>query len=1140
MEHHEIRAYHNSYQTEYRNPFGAVLCGQDITLKLEILSDAEVDDCCLRVWEEDSRETVLPMRFIRKHKENGSTKQIYEIGYQAPADPGLVWYYFVFRSGSATYYYGDNKDKLGGQGELSEHLPKSYQITVHKAMKVPDWYKDGIMYQIFVDRFRNGYPNGEVRNVKKNSMIHGHWNDNPFYIKTPDGKIARWNFFGGNLRGVIEKLPYLEELGISILYLNPIFEAASNHKYDTADYYKIDPMFGDEEDFLELVEKARERGISILLDGVFSHTGSDSLYFNRYGSYPGLGAYQSDQSPYHSWYRFKDNKIRYDSWWGIEDLPTINKDDPTFREFIFGGEDSVARHWIRKGARGWRLDVVDELPDDFVKDLRIAVKKTDPEAVLIGEVWEDASHKISYGRLREYFWGDELDAVMNYPLRSILLDFLLGRAPAGLAAHRIFCLLENYPKENFNANMNLIGSHDKERILTLLGEAPDPAQLTEEQKAAFRLSPEARRKAVARLKVMALFQMTMPGVPCIYYGDEAGLEGYADPYNRGTYPWGREDRELLDWYKKLTTMRREYPLFNDGLFAPLHRGDDVFGLRIRKGEEEILVYHNRSVETEAKIHCESCNGKKQVLELLTGEKIHGNTMTLEPLGSKVLYIRRHPEGMKELEKRSGILLHISSLPSKWGLGDLGMPAMDFVDFLEEAGQTLWQILPLNPTGQGNSPYQSPSVFAGNTSLISLEDLAEEGLLSREDLESALGKRKASEERTDYQGAAAAKEKLLKKAFYSFLNQIAKAGKGGFLSLASFKKFQEEQKFWLEDYCLYEVLKQMNHGKPWFEWENPSRDPAYLDLIRVKHSQEMEYHRFLQYAFYHQWRALKDYAGRKGIRIVGDLAIYVAGDSADTWAHREYFTLDEEGRPSAQAGVPPDYFTEGGQLWGNPLYEWRKLRRDGYSWWKERIANGLLLYDSIRLDHFRGFEGFWSVPAGEANAVNGRWIKGPGKHFFETLEEAFGKLPFIAEDLGFITPEVVNLMAIMGYPGMKVFQFEAEELERGGAELAASVVYSGTHDTDTLLGWYQKNRADGYQSGENLDQCYGILEKLYGSEAPWVIVPMQDVLMLDSRARMNVPGSPEGNWTWKLRKGEPGDRITRWLRSMAEQTNRNSL
>lgn len=1143
MEHyHEIKAYHNSYQTDYRNPFGAVICGQKILLKLEILSDVFVKGCSLRIWEHESQEKILPMRFIRKNSENGSTKQIYEIEYQAPREPGLVWYYFIFSTLGETYYYGDNKEMLGGQGELSQSLPHSYQIMVHKPMAVPDWYKTGIMYQIFVDRFRNGNPDGKIANLKKRSLIHGDWTDTPFYLKTSEGKIDRWNFFGGNLKGVIEKIPYLEELGVSILYLNPIFEAASNHKYDTGDYFKIDPMFGDEQIFDELIRKAAEAGISIILDGVFSHTGSDSIYFNKYGNYYGLGAYQSESSPYHRWYKFDDHKIHYDSWWGIEDLPTINKEDPSFQDFIFGSGNSVARHWIRKGVKGWRLDVVDELPDDFVRKLRQAVKETDPQAVLIGEVWEDASHKVSYGKLREYFWGDELDSVMNYPLRSILLDFMLGKNPAGLTAHKILCLLENYPKENFNANMNLIGSHDKERILTLLGDAPDPSTLTEEQKAGFKLSVEARKKAAARLKIMVLFQMTMPGVPCIYYGDEAGLEGYADPYNRGTYPWGREDMELLNWHKKMTSLRREYDIFHHGRFTPIHRGDDLFGLKIKSDEEELLVYYNRNAEQKAEIHCESTNGKKLVLELLSGEKIKKSNLLIDPLEAKVLYSRKHTEGLKQLGRRSGILMHPTSLHTPWGIGDLGQSSRDFIDFLVDSGQSLWQILPLNPVGQGNSPYQSHSVFAGNTLLISMEKLMTEGLLAEADLKAGLAQVEDPGDKVDFQGGRIAKDRLLKKAFFSFLSMITKSRNSDYVSMTSYQRFQEEQNYWLEDFSLYNVLKEKSGGKPWYEWEPAaaSRDGVFLRQFKEKHSQEVEFQKFLQYTFYHQWAELKAYANERGISIIGDLPIYVAGDSAATWTDRRYFDLDSNGRAISLSGVPPDYFCENGQLWGNPLYNWRAMEKDGYAWWKRRVRNALGLYDYLRLDHFRGFEGYWSIPAGETTAVNGRWIKGPGKKLFDALASELGPLPFIVEDLGFITPEVNNLKNILGYPGMTIYQFSEEELALKTAELENTILYSGTHDTDTLLGWYKEKKMNGIMTAENLDKCYDILAGLYETGAPWVIIPMQDVLMLDTPSRMNIPGIPEGNWGWMLRKGEPGSKISRWLRGQAEKNKRNSL
>jgi len=541
-----IQAYHHSQQSFFRNPFGAVPCGRKVSLKLEIRSAVEIEQeaCRLRLWERET-EKLINMKLEKADFEAGMWRQVFQADFVVPSEPCLVWYYFMIALPGEMLFYGNNRELLGGMGELSQNEPPSYQLTVFRDDPVPDWFKQGIMYQIFVDRFYNGNKENQVQNAKAKSMIHGDWYDTPCYFKDEAGKVIRWDFFGGNLAGVIAKLPYLKELGISIIYFNPIFEAASNHKYDTGNYRKIDPMFGDEAVFDRLIREASRLGISVILDGVFSHTGSDSIYFNKYGNYPGIGASQSKDSPYYSWYRFRNYPDDYECWWGVEALPNVNEMEPSYREYIISGRDSAVRYWMRKGVKGWRLDVADELPDQFIKELRQAVAEENQQAVLIGEVWEDASHKMSYGEQREYLWGEELHSVTNYPLREILIGYLLGKMDAVTVHRRVMSLYENYPRESFCSLMNLIGSHDRERVLTVLGEAPTGSELTERERESYRLGEEQKKLAGRRLKLLALLQLTFPGVPCIYYGDEAGVEGYADPYNRGTYPWGRENMEIF-------------------------------------------------------------------------------------------------------------------------------------------------------------------------------------------------------------------------------------------------------------------------------------------------------------------------------------------------------------------------------------------------------------------------------------------------------------------------------------------------------------------------------------------------------------------------------------------------------------------
>lgn len=596
--------YHNSREDRYRSPFGAAVCGSKVVLGLTVKSDLPAGSAEVVV---SSRE-VDGYRMPLELKEEQGDLRYYTVQVNMPQVPGLLWYYFEVEVEGARYYYGNNEKLSGGVGSTYGTIPPRYQITVYKGEAAsPQWFKKAIMYQIFVDRFCNGNEDGRVLNPKANSFIYGSWNDVPMYIRDCDkGGIARWDFFGGNLRGVISKLEYLKSLGVSVIYLNPIFEASSNHKYDTADYTKVDPMFGSNETFRELCEKAGKHGISIILDGVFSHTGSDSIYFNKYGNYPGIGAFQSADSPYYSWYRFKCSPDDYECWWGVESLPNVNEMDPGYIDYIITGENSIIKQWMELGAKGWRLDVADELPDEFIRLIRKAMKEKDADSVLMGEVWEDASNKVSYGVRRAYLMGEELDSVMNYPFRGAMLDFFTGKHDASHVDEILMSIRENYPIHNFYCNMNMLGTHDVPRILTLLGEAPPEETLSQKQKEGYRLPEGQRRLGIERLKLLSLIQMTFPGVPSIYYGDEAGLEGYRDPLNRGTYPWGNEDAELLRWYKTITSVRNRYDVFSTGdwrtVFAEgdvygyirvIKNGRDAFGERAENNTALVLVNRSR-------------------------------------------------------------------------------------------------------------------------------------------------------------------------------------------------------------------------------------------------------------------------------------------------------------------------------------------------------------------------------------------------------------------------------------------------------------------------------------------------------------------------------------------------------------------
>ena len=469
-------------------------------------------------------------------------------------------------------------------------------------------------------------------------------------------------------------------------------------------------------------------------------------------------------------------------------------------------------------------------------------------------------------------------------------------------------------------------------------------------------------------------------------------------------------------------------------------------------------------------------------------------------------------------RKSGILMHISSLPSPYGIGTMGKCAYEFVDFLEAAGQAFWQILPLSPTGYGDSPYQSFSTFAGNPYLIDLDSLVEEGLLTREELESTNWGE--SETRVDYGCLYNNRSKLLKIAFDRF------AADGAFLG------FVEENAWWLEDFGLFMALKEKFRGQPWQKWSVSlmMRLPEIMASYRKELAAEIRFQYFQQYLFFRQWKALRSYANEKGIRIIGDVPIYVPLDSADVWANPQLFQLDSACRPKLVAGCPPDSFTAEGQLWGNPLYDWERMRETGYGWWIRRLRAAAKMYDVVRLDHFRGFESYWAVPAGDKTAAGGSWKQGPGADFIGAVKEALPELSFIAEDLGYLTPEVKKLQQDSGYPGMKVLQFAFDSREESNylphTYTRNSVCYTGTHDNLTLQQWFDEaspediGLAKAYLGLNGEEGCvWGMIRGCMGSVSDLCVVQMQDYLGLGGEARMNFPGTLSSkNWSWRAAPG----------------------
>ena len=517
---------HNSQSLIYRSPFGAAKTDSKVTIRIA-LADFGIPSHIKLVTEFCGSTRYYDMAYVFSSLDTS----FYETTLEFNSDTGLLFYYFDIGENGHSIYYGNNDEALGGLGKIYDNIPdKKFQITVYdKDFKTPDWWKNSICYQIFPDRFAKS-ADSEKNLDCRNDIIKRTWGDDPFYkAEQFGGKYLSNDFFGGTLKGIEEKLPYLADLGISCIYLNPIFKAYSNHRYDTGNYKEIDPILGDDKDFVHLCKTAETFGIKVILDGVFNHTGSDSLYFNKSGNYDSIGAYQSTESPFYNWFRFREHPDKYESWWGIDTLPQVEEHCKEFQDYILTDKDSVVKHWLKKGASGWRLDVVDELPDFFVKILRQEAKKQNPDAVIIGEVWEDASHKVAYDELREYFLGEELDSVMNYPLRSALIDFIMKNIDAEGFNKRIMSLKENYPSPAFYGLFNFLSSHDTERILTVLGEKN---YSNKDEQCYARLSGYEKEQAKAKMKCMISLQMLLPGVPVIFYGDEAGIEGYRDPFCR--------------------------------------------------------------------------------------------------------------------------------------------------------------------------------------------------------------------------------------------------------------------------------------------------------------------------------------------------------------------------------------------------------------------------------------------------------------------------------------------------------------------------------------------------------------------------------------------------------------------------------
>jgi 4-alpha-glucanotransferase len=502
-------------------------------------------------------------------------------------------------------------------------------------------------------------------------------------------------------------------------------------------------------------------------------------------------------------------------------------------------------------------------------------------------------------------------------------------------------------------------------------------------------------------------------------------------------------------------------------------------------------------------------------------------------------------GVREMEwaRVSGILLHPTCFPGRYGIGDLGEQAYRFVDWLAAAKQMLWQILAIGPTGYADSPYSSFSAFAGNPMIISPDRLAQDGDLSPEDLADVPH---FPDDHVDFGGVIEYKTGLFHKAAQRFFDQ------GSLDRHNQFEGFCHDNRRWLDDFALFMAVKAEHDMVTWTQWDEDIalRHPSALAQWQNRLADEIRFHKYLQFQFFHQWQALRRYSHERGVKIMGDIPIFVAHDSADVWSHPELYYLDERGGPTVVAGVPPDYFSATGQRWGNPLYRWELMQEKGYSWWVDRVRKTFSLVDILRIDHFRGFEAYWEIPASEPTAVVGRWVKGPGDELFQALQGALGQLPIVAEDLGVVTPEVVALREEFGFPGMKVLQF-AFDSDASNPYLPFNldhdcVVYTGTHDNDTTRGWYEnqteelRHRVRLYLGSDAHEISWDFIRLALATVADLAVVPLQDVLGLGSEGRMNRPGDPVGNWQWRYLPGALADEQAGRLRSLVEIYGREGL
>ena len=601
----------------FKEPFGAVEEETKIHFKIVLPRNIKCSKANLCVNFENKNLTYsLDMFWCGMFQ---TDHEMWECHFQ-PSEPGLYWYNFQIETIDGCKVISKKTNSFEGDFNANS----MWQITVYeKSFDTPKWIEGGIIYQIFPDRF---FSSGKKKKcVPKDRIIINDKSKDPEWNFNSQGKVTNSDYFCGDLEGITKKLEYLKSLEVTCIYLNPIFESHSNHRYDTANYEKVDPLLGNINLFKHLCAEARKLGINVIIDGVFSHTGSDSIYFNKNNRYKNLGAYNSQDSPYYSWYNFINWPDQYNSWWGFDTLPEVNELNENYNKYITG-PNGIIQKWLNFGATGWRLDVADELPDEFIANIRDAAKTINKNALIIGEVWEDASNKISYGKRREFLLGKELDSVMNYPFRKAIIEFLKYKNAQDAMFH-ILSILENYPKQVSNIMMNMLSTHDSERIITALaGEPLDGHDKTWQSKQ--HLSENDFIKGIKLVQLASLIQYTLPGVPSIYYGDEIGMEGYLDPFNRRYFNWENQNTMLLSWYKKLGQFRKKYKEILCANFKNYSSNNEVLSyFRIHK--DKVLLCAFNAGEVDAKLEIPK---NYKIQKVILSNSTHNESINIPPLG----------------------------------------------------------------------------------------------------------------------------------------------------------------------------------------------------------------------------------------------------------------------------------------------------------------------------------------------------------------------------------------------------------------------------------------------------------------------------------------------------------------------------